>query len=68
MIVGQRIMDAKTKTIYRVARIEEDLIILAAEDESEELVDNVQDIVHKKNVHNIVQGLVSVSLNNYSSD
>jgi len=38
MIIGQRIMDAKTKTIYRVARIEEDSIILTAEDESEELV------------------------------
>jgi hypothetical protein len=38
MIIGQRIMDARTKTIYRVARIEEDLIILAAEDESDELV------------------------------
>ena len=38
MIVGQRTMDAKTKTIYRVARIEEDSIILTAEDESEELV------------------------------
>jgi len=38
MRIGQRIMDAKTKTIYRVTRIEEDLIILTAEDESDELV------------------------------
>ncbi len=38
MKIGERIMDAKTKTIYRVARIEEDHIILAAEDESTELV------------------------------
>ncbi len=38
MRIGQKIMDAKTKTIYRVARIEEDLIILTAEDESDELV------------------------------
>ncbi len=38
MRIGQRIMDAKTKTIYRVARIEEDLIVLKAEDEFEELV------------------------------
>ena len=38
MIVGQRIMDAKTKTIYRVARIEVDSIILRAEGESDELV------------------------------
>ncbi len=38
MRIGQRIMDAKTKTIYRVARIEEDLIVLKAEDESEDLV------------------------------
>jgi hypothetical protein len=37
MRIGQRIMDAKTKTICRVARIEEDLIILTAEDESGEL-------------------------------
>ncbi len=38
MRIGQKIMDAKTKTIYRVARIEEDLIILTAEDGSDELV------------------------------
>ena len=38
MRIGQRIMDAKTKTIYRVTRIEETLIILTAEDESDELV------------------------------
>ena len=38
MRIDQRIMDAKTKTIYRVTRIEEDLIILTAEDESDELV------------------------------
>ncbi len=38
MRIGQRIMDAKTKTIYRVARIEEDLIVLTAEDGSGELV------------------------------
>ncbi len=38
MRIGQKIMDAKTKTIYRVARIEEDLIILTAEDGSGELV------------------------------
>ena len=38
MKIGQRIMDAKTKTIYRVAKIEEDLILLAAEDGSDELV------------------------------
>jgi hypothetical protein len=38
MRIGQRIIDARTKTIYRVARIEEDVIILAAEDESDELV------------------------------
>ena len=38
MKIGQRIMDAKTKTIYRVVRIEEGLVILAAEDESDELV------------------------------
>ena len=38
MRIDQRIMDAKTKTIYRVTRIEEDLIILTAEDKSDELV------------------------------
>ena len=38
MRIGQRIMDAKTKTAYRVAGIEEDMIILKAEDESEDLV------------------------------
>jgi hypothetical protein len=38
MRIGQRIMDAKTKTIYRVTRIGQDLIILTAEDESDELV------------------------------
>jgi hypothetical protein len=38
MRIDQRIMDAKTKTIYRVTRIEENLIILTAEDESDELV------------------------------
>ncbi len=38
MRIGQKIMDAKTKTIYRVARIEEDLIILTAEEGSDELV------------------------------
>ena len=31
-------------------------------------VDNVQDIVHKKNVHNIVQSHISLCLNNYSLD
>ncbi len=38
MRIGQKIMDARTKTIYGVARIEEDLIILTAEDGSDELV------------------------------
>ena len=38
MRIGQRIMDTKTKTIYKVARIEEDLIVLMAEDGSDELV------------------------------
>ncbi len=38
MRIGQKIMDAKTKTIYRIARIEKDLIILTAEDGSDELV------------------------------
>ena len=38
MRIGQRIMDAKTKTIYTVTRIEQDLIILTAEDKSDELV------------------------------
>ena len=38
MRIGQRIMDAKTKTVYRVTRIEENIIILTAEDESGELV------------------------------
>jgi hypothetical protein len=38
MRIGQRIMDAKTKTIYRVTRIGQDLIILTAEDKSDELV------------------------------
>jgi hypothetical protein len=47
MRIGQRIMDAKTKTIYRVTRMEEDLIVLTAEDESDELVirnDKSQDL------------------------
>ena len=38
MRIGQRIMDAKTKTIYRVTRIEKEKIILTAEDESNELL------------------------------
>jgi len=38
MRIGQRMMDAKTKTIYTVTRIDEDLIVLTAEDESDELV------------------------------
>ncbi len=38
MKIGQRIMDTRTKTIYRVTRVEDDSIVLMAEDESEELL------------------------------
>ncbi len=38
MRIAQRIMDVKTRTIYRVTRTEENLIILTAEDDSDELV------------------------------
>ncbi len=38
MRIAQRIIDVKTRTIYRVTRTEENLIILTAEDESDELV------------------------------
>jgi len=36
--------------------------------EAKNLIDNVQDIVRKKNVHNIVQLHISFCLNNYSLD
>ena len=38
MRIGQRIMDAKTKTIYRVSTVEKGKAILIAEDESGEVL------------------------------